>query len=337
VAACVQLRPHTMWQNAEKAGYTVSLLETLAERPGTQEYHNMMTTQYRMHPRMASIVSDTFYGGQLETARDVARARKAVAPIVFIDVPGKESSQSHSFHNPAEVQMVVQVAPHPLPSATGDWAVRFQRPPWPCATQSCMHTMSHLHHAGAGNHACRGVCASIHEYAPTTDRPPRMQELRAALNSLGRRCWQVLKFALREMRPVRSIRRTGETAVDTQAGLPPEPPKIDVLAFYKPQVNALQATLQKQGLLVDGVDVTTVDAMQGREADVIILSCVRSGCKGTLGFIRNPNRLNVAISRAREKLYFVGNRSAINELGSPEWQAIMQHENMKFWSFCDPA
>jgi superfamily I DNA and/or RNA helicase len=105
---------------------------------------------------------------------------------------------------------------------------------------------------------------------------------------------------------------------------------IDVLAFYRPQVRVLRAALAWHGLLEEGVDVTTVDAMQGREADVIILSCVRSGCRNTLGFIQNRNRLNVALSRAREILYIIGHHSALKTLGSPEWQALLHHDNLCF-------
>lgn len=45
-----------------------------------------------------------------------------------------------------------------------------------------------------------------------------------------------------------------------------------------------------------GIDVRCVDGFQGREADFIVLSCVRSSGPG---FTREPNRVNVAVSRAK--------------------------------------
>ena len=76
--------------------------------------------------------------------------------------------------------------------------------------------------------------------------------------------------------------------------------------------------------------MTTVDAMQGREADVVILSCVRSGEAKTLGFLTCINRLNVAISRAREVLYIVGHRDALNDYGNIEWNSLLAHKNVNF-------
>jgi superfamily I DNA and/or RNA helicase len=49
------------------------------------------------------------------------------------------------------------------------------------------------------------------------------------------------------------------------------------------------------------------DGFQGRENTVIILNLVRANSTGKLGFLRQPNRLNVALSRAQSLLIIVGN------------------------------
>ena len=46
--------------------------------------------------------------------------------------------------------------------------------------------------------------------------------------------------------------------------------------------------------------------LQGREEDVIILSCVRSD-RGNIGFLADSRRVNVAISRAKE-VFFIFSR-----------------------------
>ncbi len=55
------------------------------------------------------------------------------------------------------------------------------------------------------------------------------------------------------------------------------------------------------------VFIYTVDKFQGREADVVFLSMVKSG-KASLGFMDSPNRLNVALTRARFQRVIVGSR-----------------------------
>ncbi|MEA9429430.1 C-terminal helicase domain-containing protein [Aeromonas caviae] len=55
------------------------------------------------------------------------------------------------------------------------------------------------------------------------------------------------------------------------------------------------------------VKIDTVDSYQGKENRVIILSLTRSDKNNTPGFLRAPNRINVAMSRAMDRLLIVGN------------------------------
>ena len=70
-----------------------------------------------------------------------------------------------------------------------------------------------------------------------------------------------------------------------------------------------------------GVQVSTVDAFQGGEKDIIILSTVRSG--GARGFIDNPNRSNVALTRARNHLFIVGNAETLKK-DEAIWKHVVQ-------------
>jgi superfamily I DNA and/or RNA helicase len=47
----------------------------------------------------------------------------------------------------------------------------------------------------------------------------------------------------------------------------------------------------------------TIDQCQGQEADIVIISLVQKPTR-----FLNKNRLNVALSRVREKLYFLADR-----------------------------
>lgn len=51
--------------------------------------------------------------------------------------------------------------------------------------------------------------------------------------------------------------------------------------------------------LYEAVEVASVDAFQGREKDYVLLTCVRSNQHQGIGFLSDPRRLNVALTRAR--------------------------------------
>ncbi|KAF4665253.1 hypothetical protein FOL46_003783 [Perkinsus olseni] len=68
--------------------------------------------------------------------------------------------------------------------------------------------------------------------------------------------------------------------------------------------------------------VVTIDDYQGEENKVIILSLVRSNGNGKIGFIGIENRVIVALSRAREGLYIIGNVEMIEK--APSWAKVVE-------------
>jgi superfamily I DNA and/or RNA helicase len=81
---------------------------------------------------------------------------------------------------------------------------------------------------------------------------------------------------------------------------------IAVIAPYKDQVDLINQHNKFQN-----VEIDTVDAFQGREKEMIIFSAVRSNNDNTIGFLRDLRRLNVALTRAKRKLIFIGDSSTI--------------------------
>jgi superfamily I DNA and/or RNA helicase len=73
---------------------------------------------------------------------------------------------------------------------------------------------------------------------------------------------------------------------------------VAIISPYTNQVKKLKS------LGNDYIKVDTVDGFQGKEADIVIFSITRT--VGSLRFFSDPRRLNVAISRARKKLFIVG-------------------------------
>ncbi|CAF3178917.1 unnamed protein product [Rotaria socialis] len=73
------------------------------------------------------------------------------------------------------------------------------------------------------------------------------------------------------------------------------------------------------------IEVITVDSAQGKEKDIVLISCVRSirnGDIGTIGFLKDQHRLNVMLTRARRALYIFGNLTWLAENNS-NWNALV--------------
>ncbi|XP_022776512.1 uncharacterized protein LOC111318117 [Durio zibethinus] len=99
---------------------------------------------------------------------------------------------------------------------------------------------------------------------------------------------------------------------------------VGIISPYAAQVVAIQDKLDGKYEKTDGfaVKVKTVDGFQGGEEDIVIISTVRSNSSGTIGFISNSQRTNVALTRARHSLWILGNGSTLAKRKSV-WQALV--------------
>lgn len=93
-----------------------------------------------------------------------------------------------------------------------------------------------------------------------------------------------------------------------RSGVKPE--QIGVITPYEGQRAYLVQYMQYQGSLhsklYQEIEIASVDAFQGREKDIIIMSCVRSNEHQGIGFLNDPRRLNVALTRAKYGIIIVG-------------------------------
>jgi superfamily I DNA and/or RNA helicase len=98
--------------------------------------------------------------------------------------------------------------------------------------------------------------------------------------------------------------------VETHADAPEPREKYEVaiLTGYTAQRKLINRRLNSEieSLQALHIECNTVDAFQGREADIAIYSVTRSNKKGELGFLKKKERLNVALSRGRIGLVIVG-------------------------------
>lgn len=85
---------------------------------------------------------------------------------------------------------------------------------------------------------------------------------------------------------------------------------IGVICMYAEQKRIIRQKFNQETWsegFKDLVKIDTVDSYQGKENRIILLSLTRSDKLHTPGFLRAPNRINVAMSRAMDRLLIVGN------------------------------
>jgi helicase MOV-10 len=102
---------------------------------------------------------------------------------------------------------------------------------------------------------------------------------------------------------------------------------IGVIAPYNKQVQKLKERFKKKNL--EKIKVGSTEMFQGQERKVIIISTVRSSedwvgsdVRHNLGFLDNPKRFNVAITRAQALLIIVGNPLVLRL--DPHWGALLR-------------
>ncbi|PON39566.1 P-loop containing nucleoside triphosphate hydrolase [Parasponia andersonii] len=112
---------------------------------------------------------------------------------------------------------------------------------------------------------------------------------------------------------------------------------IGVVSPYVAQVDAIQAKLGNKYDKNDGfrVKVKTVDGFQGGEEDIIIMSTVRCNGSHSLDFISKPQRINVALTRARHCLWILGEERTLANCQSVWGPIVIDAKNRKFFSNAD--
>ncbi|XP_069099387.1 3'-5' exoribonuclease HELZ2 isoform X1 [Pleurodeles waltl] len=109
---------------------------------------------------------------------------------------------------------------------------------------------------------------------------------------------------------------------------------IAILTPYNAQVGEINKLLKKEG--IRGISVSTIVKSQGSEWRYVIVSTVRScsehetdikptksWLKKNLGFVTDPNQINVALTRAQEGLCIIGNRHLL--LCCFMWKRLLDH------------
>ena len=101
--------------------------------------------------------------------------------------------------------------------------------------------------------------------------------------------------------------------------------RVAVITPYSQQAALLRRTFSS-GLGSEyerSVEISSVDAFQGREAGIVIFSCVRAAGSKGIGFLSDVRRMNVALTRAKHFLFVIARCSSIRV--NPYWRDLVKH------------
>jgi len=113
----------------------------------------------------------------------------------------------------------------------------------------------------------------------------------------------IIKSILQDLANQSSVTYLSETITKEQ------PFPIGIITMYRAQKDLIENELSKAEWatpLRHLIKIDTVDSYQGQENKIIILSLVRDNKKSIQGFLGDAPRINVAISRAQERLIILG-------------------------------
>ena len=89
---------------------------------------------------------------------------------------------------------------------------------------------------------------------------------------------------------------------------------IGIITPYAEQAKFITSRIEEETIYRDmSIRVNSIDGFQGQEKDVIYISLVRSNQNGEIGFLADERRLNVALTRARQKLIVIGDFSTLSQ------------------------
>lgn len=328
-----QLPATVLSRTAARAGYDRSLFARLAA--GGQPCH-MLSVQYRSHPEVSRFPSAAFYGGLLtdgECVRGAGRALplhavRAFRPLVFFDLRGRGMAQGTgplgggpgsgagggggAGGGSAGAGSGGRRARAPREGATASSLRNEDEAEWVVRLLGALQRWRGPPEAGAAGSTgtkFSGTVGVITFY-------------RAQLLHIRRRIGEA--FGPGALREPGQPQAAQQGAAEAHAGQPGAG-----AGAAAPAAPPLRFTL----------DVNTVDGFQGQERDVVILSCVRTAQAGggaggsggasaggqALGFLADPRRQNVALTRAKYACWVVGDGRALDTPAAPAWQGFVRH------------
>lgn len=120
-----------------------------------------------------------------------------------------------------------------------------------------------------------------------------------------------------------SLQNEGEISI-TQKLLETEGLTLENTAFITPYSGQVAAARTQ---LPATLRISTIDSFQGQEKENIVLSLVRSNDEGIIGFLKDYRRMNVALTRAKEQLFIIGDSATIG--ADPFFNQLLEYVEAK--------
>ncbi|CAG9269769.1 DEAD/DEAH box helicase [Paraburkholderia caribensis] len=169
--------------------------------------------------------------------------------------------------------------------------------------------VSELFYGGKLQHDRRDAESAFKDFGWLTYEMPG---LKVPAQSFGER--KVLVNAMEIELIIERLQLIHQTLVEAAEVASVQRLTVAVITPYRAQCRELRKAIEQ--INFDGrlaIEVDTVDAFQGRQADVVFFSFVRT-C-GPATFFADDRRLNVALSRARDCVYLVGDLRYLRSRG----------------------
>ena len=268
------------------------------QNSGNNSCHRL-TTQYRMHPQICAVVSKLFYQGSLDTDSTIAEERvryfEKLTKNEKKELEGKQLLDENGDGGDEETKSVHVASPE-IPSLKKN----IPSPKKGSGTLTTDQGPPIPSNDPYSTQAMVWVQVNGSEQTPEDGKSyVNYNEITATVSAAKR---------VRE--------RHG--------------PKVSIaaLTFYKGQylglIDAMPASLR--------VECLTVDACQGSEFDFVLISTVRANDRRAVGFVSDPRRINVAISRAKRQCIILGDSKTIGGRPGTDWHCILQMSHREFFS-----
>jgi DNA replication ATP-dependent helicase Dna2 len=118
------------------------------------------------------------------------------------------------------------------------------------------------------------------------------------------------------------------------------PRSVGIITFYRSQLALLRQEIKAiaGSSATAELEIYTADKFQGRDKEVVIVSCVRNNDVNNIGdLLKDWRRVNVAVTRAKSKLLIIGSKSTLGNSQNNVLEGLVKIMDGKGWMYDMPT